>query len=283
LLREGFAQFRTWLVAATTRRLEHLREVETALGQLEPEWIAIESSRRRRRPPWQFNEGVFPSLFEEGLGVLREGIGLQPPMSLEKWDVDAAREHVKDPVARLLLAVLWKNGDFQKVRLVLAGMREIQTADDADPPDMDSDDRQNGEDRPSETRSVFMQFGRHLAHPRTTPIFDQHTARAMMLLRRWDHWKCIETFRRLFDGDAPSIPRKAERLTTSHACQEYLQWWSGNVEVRLPEESSKDRLNGMLVSDRLLFGLGRWARPAQWSPKREEGRSRRPNPGLPDA
>jgi hypothetical protein len=275
LLRAAFEQFATWLSGKTTRSVEEFREVASAIDQMATHWRCNRNGRYDKMPPWRFNERMFPSLLDDGVGIIRGGAGLQLPSTLSKWDVASAHEHVTDPVARLLLAVLWKNGDFQKVQLVLAGvlgqlpqqvlspLRSAQGAEETNTPN--PEDRLEDEpDQLLQTRSVFLQFGRHLASPQTQPIFDQHTSRAKILLERLKQWKDIESFRGLFLGVPSAIPSKAEGLTDSKLCNEYLIWWNKTVKERLPREPEPDRLEAMLLGDRLLFGLGRWARPRGW-------------------
>ncbi len=278
LLRAAFEQFATWLSGKTTSGVEEFREVASSIDQMAARWRNNRNGRDDRSPPWRFNEQMFPSLLDDGVGIIRGGAGLQFPSTLLRWNVASAHEHVTDPMARLLLAILWKNGDFQKVQLVLAGvlgqsrpnalshLTSAQPAEEA--PTSDPEDRPEDEsDQLSQTRSVFLQFGRHLASPRTQPIFDQHTSRAKMLLERLEQWRDIESFRGLFLGAPSAIPSKADELTKSKFCNEYLIWWNQTVEGRLPRENEPDRLEAMLLGDRLLFGLGRWARPRGWVDK----------------
>jgi len=82
----------------------------------------------------------------------------------EDWQPASISTKITDnSLARFLLAFIWKQGDFDKVKHVLAGFV--------------------GTDGTSAV--VLRQFGRHLKSPLMQPIFDQRTARHIMLYSRF--------------------------------------------------------------------------------------------------
>lgn len=66
-----------------------------------------------------------------------------------------------DPLAKLLYAVLWKNGDLPKIEHIIKGIRESPVKNEL--PDK---------------ALVFYQFGRYLTKRPGQPIIDQHVIRA---------------------------------------------------------------------------------------------------------
>lgn len=114
-------------------------------------------------------------------------------------------DHVHDPVARLLYAMAWKNGDLPKIKHIVQGV----LADDGEVP------RQ---------AFVFHQFGRHLAD-KAQPIVDQHVLRAFGIHQSTDektwaslremktvtqaHAHLIEDYRLWLQSDALQAPLRA--------------------------------------------------------------------------
>lgn len=128
----------------------------------------------------RFSKTVYPSLFEDLL-VLGEARALEAASLPSRWDLSHVNRCLESQLNKLLLAFIWKQGDFNKVESVLLGIQSVASqslancARDDVEEQMDSDSRGN-------SPAVMYQFGRHLADPLNEPIFDQHTYRAYRLL-----------------------------------------------------------------------------------------------------
>lgn len=96
-------------------------------------------------------------------------------------------DHVHDPVARLLYAMAWKNGDLPKIKHIVQGV----LADDGEVPSQ---------------AFVFHQFGRHLAD-KAQPIVDQHVLRAFGIHQSSDEetWKALRAMNTITQGTAGLI------------------------------------------------------------------------------
>ena len=68
------------------------------------------------------------------------------------------QQFLKDPIAKLLYALIWKQGDLAKLKPIVEGMIEEQELQ-------------------KKEAAIFRQFGRHLKN-RDEPIVDQHVLRA---------------------------------------------------------------------------------------------------------
>ena len=69
-----------------------------------------------------------------------------------------------NPLTRLLFALVWKQGDLQKLRQIIKGIKN------AGLPETEENDS-----------LVFYSFGNHLGNPEKNPIIDQHVVRAVKL------------------------------------------------------------------------------------------------------
>lgn len=76
-----------------------------------------------------------------------------------------------NPIAKLLYALAWKQGDLQKLKKIIQGIEEVEN------PKLDKPEG-----------LVFYCFGNHLANPNNYPIIDQHVIRALNLFN--DNSKC---------------------------------------------------------------------------------------------
>jgi len=201
-----------------------------------------------------FDEQLFPSLFDR-LPILERGTeiaGINPEGIIwnEHWLDSNLRE---DDIGRLLLAFIWKQGDYQKVEHVLAGLRGNPLGDRG---------------------AVMYQFGRHLANPYENPIFDQHTSRHrlvfMELAKQGEGRMTVDQFGKLFGGRG-QIPTTEAVLGNKKYLSHYLRWWRDTVERKLPDLTSKRaRGQGVLWSDRIMFTLGKAAKAVQETWKRKQ-------------
>ena len=121
-------------------------------------------------------------------------------------DLNIRRIPVDDVLAKLLYAVLWKQGDLQKVRHIIEGIC--------------------GESVDGNT-ITFYQFGRHLANAPEEPIIDQHAIRA------FEVYQNIEKK----DDVVDALRRKSTlKIKDKEAVNEYKKWLdekcSGSKELR---------------------------------------------------
>jgi hypothetical protein len=150
--------------------------------------------------------------------------GMQNAGVLTKEGVFAPNwlDHVHDPVARLLYAIAWKNGDLPKIKHIVQGV----LADD--------------DEAPSQA-FVFHQFGRHLAD-KAQPIVDQHVLRAFGIHQSTDE----ETWTSL---------RKMKTITEAHAhlIAEYRLWLQSDALQALLRAAPGYAWH----VDQVLFALGK--------------------------
>lgn len=185
----------------------------------------------------------YPSLFSD-LPILNGERGLSAAGLPQDWPPDDIAERLqRNPLAKLLVAFIWKQRDYLKVKRMLAGLL-------------------NPDEMPTEEPVVLHQFGRHLANPLEYPIFDQHTNRAYRLLR----WTCPDETsaedRSSFITARTKDERNMLRGKTgpkSPDLKEYLAWWNTDIKSRLPPPES-DRAEAILWTDRWLYSIGKLAK-----------------------
>lgn len=73
---------------------------------------------------------------------------------------------LNDPISKLLYATLWKNGDLQKIKHIVKGIRNSGEENDE-----------------QEDALVFYQFGKYLTKTPGQPIIDQHVIRAFAVYK----------------------------------------------------------------------------------------------------
>ncbi|KAA5542326.1 hypothetical protein [Adhaeribacter rhizoryzae] len=132
-----------------------------------------------------------------------------------------------DPVAKLLYAIAWKNGDLQKVKHIVAGVLNCK--------DADTHDREEG--------IVFYQFGRYLTKTPGEPIIDQHVLRAFGISQT-DDLSEIKRLRKL-----SVFTKKENKLIKAY--KDWLQAGKGLQESLRQEEGYTYHL------DKLLFAIGK--------------------------
>lgn len=98
-----------------------------------------------------------------------------------------------DPITKLLYALIWKQGDLQKLKQIIQGIEEVGN------PDKDKKDA-----------LVFYCYGNHLGNPTKFPIIDQHVIRAYNLF---------------MDSSNSNSVRKLNKVDQVDR-QNYLQWYS---------------------------------------------------------
>jgi hypothetical protein len=77
--------------------------------------------------------------------------------------------NLKDPLAKLLYATAWKNGDLKKVKHIIKGIVDSVT-----------------ENSDQDEALVFYQFGKYLTKAPGQPIIDQHVIRAFAIHKMTD-------------------------------------------------------------------------------------------------
>ena len=121
-------------------------------------------------------------------GILNDEYKISP----EIFD-DKTRKKPLTPLEKLLLSVIWKNGDYGKEKYIIEGIRVQENLEQKDIPN----------------RFVFWNFGRYLVD-KTKPIVDRHTAKAYREIEKnktvanknkadYEHY--IEWFKKVIDKD----------------------------------------------------------------------------------
>lgn len=104
-----------------------------------------------------------------------------------------------NPIAKLLYALVWKQGDLQKLKSIIQGIEEVE--------DPDNDKK---------TALVFYCYGNHLGDPARFPIIDQHVVRAFNLF--------------MDPSNSDSI-RKSDKVDQTDR-QNFLNWYSNKFVNR---------------------------------------------------
>ncbi|TAE37419.1 MAG: hypothetical protein EAY66_05895 [Sphingobacteriales bacterium] len=130
-----------------------------------------------------------------------------------------------DPLAKILYATVWKNGDLKKVRHIIKGV-------------LDSDVENSEQD----DALVFYQFGKYLTKLQGQPIIDQHVIRAFAVYK-------------LLDSDQISSLRKIELINKRHKpiINLYKEWLTSR-ELTNELKNFKDYTYHI---DKLLFATGK--------------------------
>lgn len=139
-------------------------------------------------------------------------------------------------VEKLLLALIWKNGDLAKIHHIVLGIK--------------GEPAENG-------RLVFHAFGSHLANPTENPIIDQHVIRAYQLLKYFKNQR-----------NDPSELDKIRKKNTFTAgdkalVDEYMAWvrGEGNSDsmLNIIPAAVRNDSDYLRALDDLLFAVGRYA------------------------
>ncbi|MBG9377187.1 hypothetical protein I5907_13165 [Panacibacter sp. DH6] len=133
---------------------------------------------------------------------------------------EEASKHIQDPLAKILYAVLWKNGDLQKIKHVAQGIKGSNTLEAVD------------------EAVVFKQFGKHLANKQEEPIIDQHVLRAFSIYQATDVTRVNKILRQTNFNDWKLVQEYKECFKTLNSKKEHIEGWRSKV-------------------DQLLFSLGK--------------------------
>ncbi|MGI5100177.1 hypothetical protein E4N70_00590 [Treponema vincentii] len=121
-------------------------------------------------------------------GILNDEYKISPEIFDGK-----SRKKPLTPLEKLLLSVIWKNGDYGKEKYIIEGIRVQENLEQKDIPN----------------RFVFWNFGRYLVD-KTKPIVDRHTARAYNEIRnnkananknKTDYENYLDWFKHIIDND----------------------------------------------------------------------------------
>ena len=134
-------------------------------------------------------------------------------------------EKLKDPLAKLLFATVWKRGDLKKVKHIIKGVTES-----------------NNNTIEQDDALVFYQFGRYLTKDHGQPIIDQHVIRAFIVYKSEDTNK-LEMLRKF-----ETIKKSDKDVIT-----EYKNWLKGD----LLSENLKKNPDYTYHIDKLLFATGK--------------------------
>ena len=102
-----------------------------------------------------------------------------------------------NPIAKLLYALVWKQGDLQKLKAIIQGIEDV---------DNPNNDKKNA--------LVFYCYGNHLGNPSKFPIIDQHVVRAFNLFKDYSNRDSI---------------RKSDKVDQKDR-QNFLNWHSNKFE-----------------------------------------------------
>ncbi len=128
------------------------------------------------------------------------------------------------PLEKLLLGVIWKNGDYGKEKCIIDGINAQESSASKDIP----------------TPFVFWNFGRYIAD-KTMPIVDQHTARAYRKI--------------IYDKIEENDKKDAYANNNETEYENYLKWFeqiiNGGDFKELPKEDAA------YYFDSILFEYGK--------------------------
>lgn len=130
-----------------------------------------------------------------------------------------------DPLAKLLYATVWKNGDLKKIKHIIKGVIKV-----------------NDECNDQDDALVFYQFGKYLTKQPGQPIIDQHVIRAFAIYK---------------SPNATNIEKlqKLETLNKKHKTliDDYINWLKGDELSNDIKEIS----DYTYYIDKLLFATGK--------------------------
>jgi len=212
---------------AILNNLEALKLVETTFTQILNADKVSDLKKILTSDPllekWQMDRNKYPELqlklTDNDISSLMTKVGNDLRLHM---DLSAKLE---TPLEKLLYALVWKNGDLQKVAHIIKGAADVRPTSLTNGPGQ-----------------VFRQFGRHLAD-RSESIVDQHVLRA------------FELYEQVNDPDSArvkSIRKKINWDNNVDCIERYKRWLCVHFKKRQDAES------GYVVNiDRVLFALGR--------------------------
>ena len=134
-------------------------------------------------------------------------------------------DKITDPLAKLLYATVWKNGDLKKIKHIINGVLKVDN----------NDDEQND-------ALVFYQFGKHLTKKSGQPIIDQHVIRAFAIYKSTDV-NNVEKIQKL-----EALNKNHKKLIT-----DYILWLNSNELT----DDLKSNADYSYFIDKLLFATGK--------------------------
>jgi hypothetical protein len=139
-------------------------------------------------------------------------------------------EKLKTPLEKLLYALIWKNGDLQKINHIIKGAKDVENI-------------QKSTQLNKEGGQIFKQFGRHLVSHKE-PIVDQHTLRAFIFFKSINETK----------EDLLVIRKKdswGNNAKTTSDIETYKQW------INKSFKQQREDPQYLLEIDSILFALGK--------------------------
>lgn len=173
----------------------------------------------------QMDDNSYPkiefSIDQNDIRALKEADILDSDLNFAK-DITSK---LTDPLAKILYATAWKNGDLKKVKHIIKGV-------------LDSDKQVSDQNQ----ALVFYQFGKYLTKTNGQPIIDQHVIRAFAIY-------CVK------DDSQIERWRKLEILNKYHnpIINEYKKWLTSD---NLSQELKREKDYTYYI-DKLLFATGK--------------------------
>ncbi|MBW7869679.1 MAG: hypothetical protein H3C39_01320 [Flavobacteriia bacterium] len=143
----------------------------------------------------------------------------------ELREISLDSSNINNPLAKLLYALAWKQGDLQKIEHIIHGI----------------EDAHNKENR-KKSALVFYNFGKFIAKPEEHPIVDQHVIRAFLVHRAKSENEIIK-YRKLKD----SSQIKEDEI------EDYKNW----LRELGKDMDNNSRKEFFYWTDRQLFALGK--------------------------
>ncbi|UZO79274.1 hypothetical protein NBT05_09855 [Aquimarina sp. ERC-38] len=129
------------------------------------------------------------------------------------------------PREKLMLSMLWKNGDLGKEKHIINGLLN------------------KDHEKSKKTGQIFHQFGRKLKSPDKEPIIDQHILRAFKYYQNTSN-----------TGEYAYSEHFSKQ--NSKAISDYKDWITENVLANKPNPEDY-----LYYTDRILFGIGKYLKP----------------------
>lgn len=185
------------LVTSTFERVKNAR-TNSELQEIQQDLSIKFKFDEQKYPPLQF------ILTKEDVAEINEAV-----INQETGDSNI-QSFLKDPISKLLYALVWKQGDLLKLKTLVAGIN-------------------GGNDLSQKQGAIFRQFGRHLVD-RNEPIVDQHVLRAFAVFQNSGDETKVYSFRKKEQFDVNLI-------------KSYKEWFQ---QMKLNEEGSCTILDHIL-------------------------------------
>jgi hypothetical protein len=169
----------------------------------------------------RMSEDKYPPIkFEINYDEIKEFLGTENNLLKDS-------SQITNPLAKLLYALAWKNGDLVKIKHIVEGIKDVE---------MDSLEKRDG--------LVFYQFGKYLAKKNNEPIIDQHVIRAFLMFKS-DNYKI--SIDKIIEIEVLNSENHKDYI------KDYKLWLSSN-ELKA---SLKNEQGYMYYIDQVLFALGK--------------------------